>query len=35
MTAQPRDAGSFIFKFHVGDAGLHLGEANGDVYFYS
>jgi membrane associated rhomboid family serine protease len=35
MTAQPRDAGNFTFKFHVGDNGLHLSEANGEVYVYS
>jgi membrane associated rhomboid family serine protease len=35
MTALPRDAGNFTFKFHVGDNGLHLAEANGDVYVYS
>jgi hypothetical protein len=35
MTAQPRDAGSFTFKFHVGDNRLHLKQANGEVYFYS
>jgi membrane associated rhomboid family serine protease len=34
MTAQPRDAGNFTFKFHVGDNGLHLQEANGEVYWY-
>jgi membrane associated rhomboid family serine protease len=35
MTAQPRDAGNFIFKFHVGDNGLHLKQANGEGYTYS
>jgi membrane associated rhomboid family serine protease len=35
MTAKPRDAGNFTFKFHVGDNGLQLKEANGGVYFYS
>ena len=35
MTAQPRDAGSFTFKFHVGDTGLYLDEANGQGYIYS
>lgn len=35
MTAQPRDAGSFTFTFHVGDNGLHLQEGDGGVYGYS
>lgn len=35
MTAQPRDAGQFTFKFHVGDGLLYLPEASGDVYTYS
>ena len=35
MTAQPRDAGSFTFKFHVGDHSLYLDEANGQGYIYS
>ncbi len=35
MTAQPRDAGIFTFKFHIGDTNLHLAEANGGVYTYS
>jgi membrane associated rhomboid family serine protease len=34
MTAQPRDAGTFNFKFHVADNGLQLKEADGKVYFY-
>jgi membrane associated rhomboid family serine protease len=35
MTAQARDAGSFTFKFHVGDNSLYLDEANGEGYTYS
>jgi len=35
MTAQPRDAGTFTFKFHVGDSLLYLEEANGGRYVYS
>ncbi|HEY8633874.1 MAG TPA: rhomboid family intramembrane serine protease [Candidatus Dormibacteraeota bacterium] len=35
MTAQPRDAGNFTFKFHVGDNSLYLDEANGEGYTYS
>jgi membrane associated rhomboid family serine protease len=35
MTARPRDAGSFTFKFHVGDNSLYLDEANGERYTYS
>jgi len=34
MTAQPRDAGNFTFKFHIGDNSLYLKEANGDEYSY-
>jgi len=34
ITAKPRDAGTFTFKFHVGDNGLQLREANGGVYTY-
>jgi len=35
MTAQPRDAGNFTFKFHIGDNSLYLKEANGEEYSYS
>jgi len=35
MTAQARDAGNFTFKFHIGDHGLYLDEANGQGYIYS
>ena len=35
MTAQPRDAGNFTFKFHIGDTRLPLKEANGQGYVYS
>jgi membrane associated rhomboid family serine protease len=35
MTAQPRDAGNFTFKFHVGDNSLYLNEADGELYTYS
>jgi rhomboid protease GluP len=35
MTAQPRDSGTFTFKFHVADGSLYLNEANGEGYTYS
>jgi len=35
MTAQPRDAGNFTFKFHIGDGKLWLDEADGKGYAYS
>jgi hypothetical protein len=35
MTAQPQDAGNFTFKFHIGDNGLYLDQADGHSYFYS
>jgi membrane associated rhomboid family serine protease len=35
MTAQARDAGTFTFKFHVGDNRLYLDEADGVGYIYS
>ena len=35
MKAQARDAGNFTFKFHVGDNGLYLEQANGERYVYS
>jgi membrane associated rhomboid family serine protease len=35
MTARARDAGNFTFKFHIGDDGLYLDEANGQGYIYS
>ena len=34
LTAQPRDAGNFTFKFNVGDGGEPLGEADGEIYVY-
>jgi hypothetical protein len=35
MTARPKDAGNFTFKFHVGDNHLDLDEADGEGYTYS
>jgi membrane associated rhomboid family serine protease len=35
MTARPRDAGNFTFKFHVGDNRLQLDEAGGEGYTYN
>ena len=34
LTAQPRDAGRFTFKFHIGDGVLYLEQANGKLYAY-
>ena len=34
MTAQPRDAGNFTFKFHIANGGLYLNEADGKGYTY-
>jgi hypothetical protein len=34
MTAQPRKAGNFIFKFHFGNVGRFLNEAAGKGYTY-
>jgi hypothetical protein len=35
MTAQPRKAGNFTFKFHIGNGGRYLNEADGKGYTYS
>lgn len=35
MTAQPRNAGNFTFKFHIGNSGRYLDEADGQGYTYS
>jgi hypothetical protein len=34
MTAQPRKAGNFTFKFHIGNGGRYLNEADGKGYTY-
>jgi hypothetical protein len=35
MTAQPRDAGNFTFKFHIANGGRYLNQADGKGYTYS
>jgi hypothetical protein len=35
MTAQPRNAGNFTFKYHIANGGLYLNEADGKGYTYS
>jgi hypothetical protein len=35
MTAQPRSAGNFTFKFHIANGGLYLNEADGKGYTYN
>jgi hypothetical protein len=35
MTAQPRKAGNFTFKFHIGNGGRYLNEADGKGYTYN
>lgn len=35
MTAQPRDAGNFTFKFHIANASLYLNKADAKGYTYS
>lgn len=35
MTAQPRKAGNFTFKFHIGNGGRYLNETDGKGYTYS
>jgi hypothetical protein len=35
MTAQPRDAGNFTFKFHVANGGVYINEGDGKGYTYS
>ncbi len=34
LTAQPRDAGQFTFKFHVGDGDVYLPESGGKFFSY-
>jgi hypothetical protein len=35
MTAQPRTAGNFTFKYHIANDGRYLNEADGKGYTYS
>jgi hypothetical protein len=34
MTAQPRNAGNFTFKFHIANGGRYLNEATGQGFTY-
>jgi hypothetical protein len=35
LTAQPKSAGSFVFKFHVADNKQLLNQSDGSLYVYS